>query len=197
MAETRRRGAALENAILEAAWVELSKRGYAAMTFDAVAERAQTSKPVLYRRWPTKEALMLAAIQHRGLLRPMTLPDTGSVRGDAIALLNGFNANSPSIAGLFSTVLGSYFTETGTTPADLRAMIFGEGQSSMRKLVQRAMERGELPTADVPERITSLPSDLIRHELLMTLKPVPEATILEIIDSVFMPLLLLATEHRP
>ncbi len=188
MTDTRRRGEELESAILQAAWAELNERGYSGMTYEGVAERAHTSKPVLYRRWPTKETLMLAAIGYRGIARPMTPPDTGSLRGDAIALLQGFNSRADGIAGMFSSLLSSYFAETGVSPAELRAAIFGDGLTGMQKIVNRAVERGELPPQGLPPRVVSLPSDLARHELLMTLKPVPDATISEIVDTIFMPL---------
>ncbi|RYY09760.1 MAG: TetR/AcrR family transcriptional regulator, partial [Alphaproteobacteria bacterium] len=61
---TRRRGAALEDAILAAAWIELQNSGYTNFTYEAVARRAETSRPVLYRRWQTKLELALAAIRH-------------------------------------------------------------------------------------------------------------------------------------
>ncbi|HEY4267216.1 MAG TPA: TetR/AcrR family transcriptional regulator [Galbitalea sp.] len=187
MTETRRRGAALESAIHEAAWAELNERGYSGMTFESVAERAHTSKPVLYRRWPTKEAMMLAAVGYQGIMRPSAPPDTGTLRDDTIALLRNFNLRADGVAGLFSSLLSSYFAETGISPAELRLRMFGDGQTGMQKVVDRAVERGELP-AGLPARIISLPSDLARHELLMTLKPVPDATIEEIVDLVFMPL---------
>jgi AcrR family transcriptional regulator len=58
---TRRRyGAALERALLGAAWEELRESGYAGFTIDAVARRAGTSRPVLYRRWPNRAQLVLA-----------------------------------------------------------------------------------------------------------------------------------------
>ena len=53
-AQTRRRGAELEQAILDAAWEQLIAEGYEHFTIDTVAARAQTSKPVLYRRWKTQ-----------------------------------------------------------------------------------------------------------------------------------------------
>jgi len=53
----RRRGAALEAAILDAAWAELVAAGYAGLTMEAVAARAQTSRPVISRRWPDRAAI--------------------------------------------------------------------------------------------------------------------------------------------
>ena len=73
----RRRGAALEEALLDAAWSELSERGYDDMTIDAVAVRAGTSRAVLYRRWPNKQELVLAALAHE--VRKDAVPDRKSV----------------------------------------------------------------------------------------------------------------------
>ena len=61
-APQRRRGAALENALLDAAWDELVEKGYDGFTIESVAERAQTARAVIYRRWATKPELMRAAI---------------------------------------------------------------------------------------------------------------------------------------
>jgi len=189
MPETRRRGDELEAAILEAAWAELVDRGYSGMTFESVAERAQTSKPVLYRRWPTKEALMIAALGHRGIMRRREPEDTGTLRGDLIAALQNLNRIGDSMAGLLSTVLSSYYAETGTSLADMRARVFGDGQTGMQVIVQRAIDRGEIPAHGLTPRIISLPVDLCRNELLMTLAPISDATIVEIVDTIFFPLI--------
>jgi AcrR family transcriptional regulator len=192
MTATRRRGAALEGAILDAGWVQLIERGYASFTFEAVAERAKTGKTALYRRWPDKEALLLAVLAHRGFGVPVEVPDTGSLREDVLTLLRSANRAGDSVAGLFSTILGAYFDETETTPAQLRARLLGEGSVAMAQVIQRAIERGEI-TAVLPPRVVSLPGDLLRHEFIMTLSRVPEETIIDIVDTVFLPL---ATQRR-
>lgn len=185
----RRRGAALEAAILDAGWEQLAADGYAGFTFEAVAERAQTGKAVLYRRWPDKEALLLAVIARRYLGPPKEVPDTGSLRGDVIALLRAADRIGESTAALFSTILGAYFEETRTPPGQLRARLLGERAFAMLRIVERARERGEL-AADLPARVVTLPVDLLRHEALMRLSSVPDETLLDIVDTVFMPLAL-------
>jgi AcrR family transcriptional regulator len=62
---SRRRGAALEEAILDAAWDLLETDGWNGFTFAGVAERAHSSKPVLYRRWRTREELLRATLRRR------------------------------------------------------------------------------------------------------------------------------------
>ncbi len=79
---TRRRGAELEDAILDAAWLQLIGNGYSAFTFEAVAARAGTSRPVLYRRWKDREQLMIATIRHERAKDPIEIPDTGDLRDD-------------------------------------------------------------------------------------------------------------------
>jgi len=187
MSATRRRGAELEGAILDAGWEQLTAEGYQGFTFEAVAERAGTGKTALYRRWPDKEALLLAVLAHWGFRAPAEIPDTGSLRGDVLAMLRSANRLGDSGAALFSTILGAYFDETETTPAQLRAQVLGDRSLAMTEIVQRATERGELVTA-LPPRVLALPFDLLRHELLMNLSRVPDETIVDIVDTVFLPL---------
>lgn len=184
----RRRGQELEDALLEAAWEELVAGGYGSFTIDAVAERAGTSRPVLYRRWRNREELVLAAIRHSSARPAIPVPDTGSLRGDVIALLSQANEERLAFAAVVSVQLGTYYTDTGTTPADLRRQILGERISSIETIVQRAVDRGEINPAHLTPRITTLPFDLVRHEVLMTLKPVPIPTIISIVDDIFLPL---------
>src|ERR1700727_1630360 len=88
----RRRGEELEAALLEAAWEELAEVGFARLTMESVAGRAKTGVAVLYRRWPNKDDLVIAAIRHYGRAHPVDTPDTGSLRGDMIALLSSFSS---------------------------------------------------------------------------------------------------------
>ena len=192
MAAIRRRGTALEDAILDAGWEHLLAEGYPGFTFEAIAERARTGKAVLYRRWPDKEALLLAVLAHRGFGTPVEIPDTGSLREDVITLLRSANRFGDSGAALFSTILGAYFDETETTPAQLRAGLLGDRSLAMTQIVQRAIERGEL-TAALQSRVMALPFDLFRYELIMNFSRVPEKTIVDIVDTVFLPL---ATDPR-
>lgn len=68
----RRRGAALESALLEAAWAELEEHGYGRFTMEGVARRAETSRPVLSRRWTGRAELAVAAIGRHFSLNPFT-----------------------------------------------------------------------------------------------------------------------------
>ncbi|WP_432990252.1 TetR/AcrR family transcriptional regulator [Dactylosporangium sp. CA-233914] len=184
----RRRGAELESALLDAAWAELLEAGYDGFTIDAVAIRAGTSRAVLYRRWPTKQDLVRAALGHGAGNDLPPPPQTGSLRGDLIALLRQANQTRIDVATLVMVRLGAYYKETGTSIADLREVMPGNHQAVVQQIIERAVERGEIDPAKLTPRIARLPFDLFRYELMMTLEPVPDATIEEIIDTTFLPL---------
>ena len=145
----RRRGPELEKALLKAAWLELGEVGYTQLTYDAVAKRAGTSRPILYRRWPKKHDLILAAMRQNAPLLSGTIPNTGTLRGDVIALLeraaNQLRAvGQEVILGLLSDVIAkdmlSQKIRVDTTVKDV-----------MTTILQRADERGEVNLATIPE----------------------------------------------
>jgi AcrR family transcriptional regulator len=184
----RRRGKALEDALLDAAWTELLGGGYASFTMEAVAARAHTSRPVLYRRWPNRADLAIAAIRHFSHKHPVSIPDTGSVRGDLIALLRQLAEDRALIAVFVSLQMSDYFSETNSSLAALRTSVLQGDHSQLAAVLARGVDRGELDRSKLTPRIASLPADLLRHEVLMTLRPVPTAVIAELVDDIFLPL---------
>ena len=184
----RRRGQELENALLAAAWDELNEHGYDALTIDAVAARAGTSRPVLYRRWPGKHELVRAAIGYGVALDRAEPPDTGTLRDDVLALLRQANGTRIGLATLLTVQLASYYHETGTSLSDLREALLGGRDSATEQIVRRAVERGEIDPAKLTPRIARLPFDLLRQEVLITFRPLPDDAIMEIVDTIFLPL---------
>src|ERR1700684_2389575 len=96
----RRRGEELEAALLEAAWAELVEVGFGKLTMESVAARAKTGVAVLYRRWPRKDDLVIAATASPGRLTPGDIPDSGSLRGDMLALLGDVNEKRSSFTAV-------------------------------------------------------------------------------------------------
>lgn len=187
MSAQRRRGAELDAAILDAGWEQLLDAGYAGFTIEAVAVRSASARSVLYRRWPTRLDLLEAVIRRRGEVDVVGVPDTGTLRGDVLAVLTDFNDRRARTMGFFAALLGAYYDEAGGSPAKLRALFVPDGPSIMEQIAERALARGELAAMPSP-RVLNLPADLLRHELFMTLAAVPQATIIEIVDDVFLPL---------
>jgi AcrR family transcriptional regulator len=184
----RRRGPALEQALLDAAWEELVDKGYDGLTFEAVADRAQTSRAVIYRRWPSKPELARAALKHGFAKERVAIPDTGNVRDDLVELMRRANASRARIGIMVAMRLGGFFAETGSSISDLRRSVLAPGATAVETILDRAVQRGEIDPARLTPRVVSLPFDLYRNELLMTFRPLPDEVITAIIDEVFMPL---------
>ncbi|PRI15669.1 TetR family transcriptional regulator [Mycobacterium shigaense] len=178
----------MQEALLDSAWAELTERGYDDFTIDAVAVRAGTSRAVLYRRWSSKQELVIATLAHAAGKDVVVAPDTGSLRGDVIGLLREANKVRIGLAAQVFSQLGSLYRETGTSLADLSAFVRGGRDSAMEQALQRAIDRGEIERDRVTERIGRLPADLWRHEILMTLRPLTDEAIEEIVDTIFLPL---------
>jgi AcrR family transcriptional regulator len=187
--QRRRRGAELEEALLQATWDELAEVGYGALTFDAVAQRAGTSRTVVYRRWPTKRELVEAAITFVGRRDRATAPDTGSLREDMLTVLRHTNEKRVGLMALMVAFMGGYFQETGTSPYDLRGLVIDDqAPTVLDVIVDQAVERGEVRADGLPPRVRTVAFDLFRHEALMTLGSVPDETLVSIVDEVFLPL---------
>ncbi len=187
----RRRGQQLESALLDAAWDELVEAGFANLTMESVAARAQTGIAVLYRRWANKHELVLAAIAHYGRAHPVETPDTGTLRGDLLVLLTAFSkARATFIAVLAAAGFSGLLADTGLTPAQARDKLLDDQRIRSDQIIyQRAHDRGEINLDQIPPAVLAMPFDLVRHDLLMDLNPLRPTRIHSIIDDLFLPLL--------
>lgn len=186
---TRRRGAELERAILHAAAEELRESGYAGMTMDRVAARARTNKNALYRRWPHRAALGVAAYHHLSDT-VMPDPDTGTLRGDALEMLRRANETWSSPYG---AVLRALLAAAAEDPELLGLMRERSGADTMDRawvaMLERAAARGEAVPAAVHPRVATTPMMLLRGEYAVRGIPsVPDDVLVEIVDEVFLPL---------
>ncbi|MBW8804127.1 MAG: TetR/AcrR family transcriptional regulator [Catenulisporales bacterium] len=176
---TRRRGAALEDAILDAAWEELAQVGHDRVTMGAVAERAGTSKAVLYRRWPNRGGLLAAAIARR--VTPLNAGpiETGDLRTDLLELLRTLKQRCDSVAA------GP--EPDGGLAASVRRRAARDGFESMTLILDRARQRGQISEAP-DDHIVRLPIALLYGELSLAETPVPDRLIEAIVDEIFLPL---------
>ena len=129
----------------------LAERDYERLTLDEVAARTGKAKTTLYRRWAAKEDLVLAAVRSAG--RPpeaQALPDTGSLRGDLLAVidsawLGGTDRRQAIFAGLASA------TRSSARLADaIRADVTEPYVGVYRRLLDRAVDRGEVEARFAP-----------------------------------------------
>jgi len=145
----RPRDARRDEAILAATLELLQEHGYGGLTIERVADEAGVGRPTIYRRWPSKPALVVAALVQSTRLAIPT-PDTGSLRRDLIAvqrhqveLMNG-PATRRVTAGLVADLASDpHLAERYVTEylAPRRATVW--------QVLQRGVDRGELaPDAD-------------------------------------------------
>ena len=186
----RRRGDVLEAALLDSAWEEIVEKGYDRFTIESVAERARTSRDVIYRRWPGKAELVHAAAARAGSQQPVLVPDTGTLRGDVIELLRQASRSRAQIGVQMILQLGGYFAQPGTGIAELRDAFLSDRSRPMQQILDRAVERGEVDPTKLTPRVTEVAFDLYRQEMLMTLKAVPDEVAESIVDEVFLPLVI-------
>lgn len=189
----RRRGTELEHALLDATWEELAEAGFAKLTMESVADRAKTGIAVLYRRWPDKNALVLAAIRHYGDTHPVEIPDTGNLRDDLLALLRNINAGRTELATLVGATFAGLRDSAGLTPEEVRLTVLGDGPKRSDPVYRRAHDRGEIDLARIPQDVLDLPFQLMRHDILMTLRQVSPERIRSIVDDIFWPLVTAGT----
>jgi hypothetical protein len=143
---------------------------------------------VLYRRWPNKDDLVIAAIHHYGNTRPVGIPDTGSLRGDMIALLSGASAARVSFVAIITAAFSGLLSSTGLSPAEVREKIAADRPMWSAEIFARAHERGEIDLDRIPPAVLAMPHELMRHDMLMTYQPIPPERVLAIVDDLFMPL---------
>ncbi len=186
--QPRRRGEELYAAIFEATLAELADTGYSRLAMERIAARAGASKASLYRRWPSRAELVIAALRHH-YGGPEPAPDTGSLREDVLALLRGGTAR---LNGIFGLAARGLMAENLTDPdrnASLRANMFTSRNRLMREILDRAAARGDISPAAVTPQLTELAPALVDHHFLMHGAPVPDHVLTTIVDNVLLPLL--------
>ncbi|MFD9689992.1 TetR/AcrR family transcriptional regulator [Kitasatospora sp. NPDC059146] len=185
----RRRGDELERAILDAVWAELAEHGYDRLTMDGVAARARTSKPVLYRRWPNRVELVVAALG-RNAPDYREPPDTGDLRTDLAILLGGLLHRFDDLP---TDAVHGFLVDLMRVP-ELR-LVFHLGLrapgpvDALAAIMHRAADRGEVDPARLTPRVVSLPLDLLRDAFLMGGSVPADRVIDEVLDEIVLPLL--------
>jgi AcrR family transcriptional regulator len=132
-----------DEAILDAALEILNTKGYAALSIDGVAASAGVGRPTVYRRWPSKPALAIAALTRSPGVSPV--PDSGRLRDDLLAFerdqvrLMDAPGSRRITAGLVADLVGD-----PELAATYLADYVGLRRSAVYGAVQRGIDRGEL-----------------------------------------------------
>jgi AcrR family transcriptional regulator len=157
----RQRDRGLDEAILSAAVELLGEAGYARLTMEQVARRAGVGKASLYLRWSNKVALVAEAIQHRAAPVP-DVPDTGSLCQDMLVFLRALLRSRSAASRAVAAVSGEIASNPELRQAWHRG-IAGTLSASVRMIVTRAIDRGELPAATDVGLLSMLPQALVQY----------------------------------
>jgi AcrR family transcriptional regulator len=186
--EQRRRGRPrserARKAILDAAAELLLEHGLETVSMDAVADRAGVSKATIYRWWPTKETLALEALyQEWDTARP-TPPDTGSLRGDLLALLRPWIRRVR--ARPYGRVVAALIAEAQTDPefaTEYHRRFVEPRRNPARALFKRAIERGEIPPETKVEVALDLLYGSLYHRLLHGHAPLNDRFVQDVVET--------------
>jgi AcrR family transcriptional regulator len=148
------RSARVRLAVLDAVLGILRDDGFAALTFDAVAQRSGVHRTTLHRRWPSRGALVAAALVAHSAER-VPIPDTGALRTD-------LQAFGRSVRDAITSRAGRGIASALADPAvrselrEINQRFWGARFDATRAIVERAIARGELPDDIDPPFVVEL-----------------------------------------
>jgi AcrR family transcriptional regulator len=185
----RRRNHARDPEILQAALDVLADTGYDGMTIDMVAARAKAGKATLYRRWPSKAELVLDAVacMKQNDIDYAHLPDTGTLRGDLIAMIKPHSIEDGERKLRIMAGLVSMLSRDPDLAEAVNAVIVEPRAAVSRILMRRAADRGEIsPDCDI-ETLSLITPSMTAYRVLVLKKPVDRAFLVSLIDGVLLP----------
>ncbi|AXI04130.1 TetR/AcrR family transcriptional regulator [Aquirhabdus parva] len=182
------RGKPREIAILNATIELLQMHGYQALTIDSVAAHAHASKATIYRRWRNRVELVKAAIDAFDQQRNESIPDTGKLRSDLIAVLETLRDTStaPYLAMINDLIAASKHDRE--LAAALQVHVSDEALSPFRRVLARAMARDGLEAAGCEDLIHDVAEAMIIRQVQLE-RPFDDAFIFRVVDDILLPLL--------
>ncbi|MDD9349493.1 TetR/AcrR family transcriptional regulator [Mumia sp.] len=166
----------------------LADVGYDKLTMDGVADMTRSSKATLYRQWGSKEALVTSAI---GALAPdaSELPDTGSLRGDLLALACDHGHAEDAEIGLLVAVIHACKTHPELAES-LRERIVASRSAEIGVLLERAVARGEVAADNpaLPFVVVTMTGPALLREVIDG-EPSDLAYVTRFLDAVLLPAL--------
>ncbi|SOD70793.1 TetR family transcriptional regulator [Jatrophihabitans sp. GAS493] len=190
---SRKRGAALEQAIREAVFVEITQQGYAGLTMDAVAARAKTGKASIYRRWPNKLDLVLDALfarldEESERATFDNLPENVTTRAALIALGRRI-VEFVSVAGEAMRAVSCEANRDPKTAGAVKERLHEPTHDAVVALLERGARRGEVSAGVDLDLIAQVLPAMLTHQMLLVGRAVTDADIERIVDGILLPLL--------
>ena len=187
----RKRDHTRDAEIMDAAVEVLAETGYDGMTIDMVASRAKAGKATLYRRWASKDELVIDAVacMKKDDLSIEALPDTGTLRGDLVAMIKPHSIQDSEKKMQIMAGLMSMLNSNPSLSEAAHAAIVEPRASVNRFFMQRAIDRGEIPADADIETLSLVSQAMGSYRTLLLRKPIDRAFIISVIDGVILPAL--------
>ncbi len=166
----------------------LADVGYGALTMDAVAAEAGVGKATIYRRWRTKQDLVVDTIAELNRMEALP-PDTGSLQGDLRWMVRSMVSVITGPVGAATLSLLSTVPHQPALAEAFHAGPLAVWRSAFEEVWARAERRGELHPGVDTDLVAEASSALLVQRWLLTGEPVDEAYADEVLDTVLLPLL--------
>jgi AcrR family transcriptional regulator len=173
------RSARVRAAVQAATLDELAAVGYAGLTIEAVAERAGVHRTTIYRRWPSKRSLVLAALLDQ-TADQVPIPDTADLRADLSLLGQAIDSylGRPQVHARLATMVAD---RSGSSElSELRAQLWADRWHHAQAIAQRAIHRGELPPGTDPAAVIDMLAGPIHLRRFIQDRPMTAAEIDEL-----------------
>ena len=185
----RKRDLSRDPEILEAALDVLAETGYYGMTIDMVASRAKAGKATIYRRWPSKAELIIDAVagMRKDDLPASELSDTGTLRGDLVAMLKPHSIEEGDRKFQIMAGVLAMLSQAPELAEAANASIIQPRVQANLVFMQRAIDRGEIsPDCDI-QTLSLVTPAMIAHRILILRKPINREFLISLIDGVLLP----------
>lgn len=169
----------------------LQEHGYDRLSLDVVASTARASKATLYRRWPTKAELVLAAFVE-GTRQVAVDPDTGKLRGDLLRIGEQIRAHVSTHASTIRAVLME-ISRSANLAAMLQEQFLAQRKALMRRVLARAVDRGEIEASAITDDLWDLLPGYLIFRSVLTGRAASRRTVQHLVDNVIIPSL---TRHN-
>lgn len=169
----------------------LQEHGYDRLTLDGVATTAHASKATLYRRWPTKAELVMAAFVE-GTRQVAVEPNTGTLRGDLLRLGESIRAHISSHVGTIRAVLVE-ISRNAELDAIMQEQFLAQKKALMAQILAQAVDRGEIDASAITEELWDVLPGYLIHRSVLTGRAPSSRTVQDLVDNVLIPSL---TRHN-
>lgn len=162
----------------------LQEHGYDRLTVDGVAAAGRASKATLYRRWPTKAELVLAAFAE-STRQVAVAPETGTLRGDLLSLGETICAH----AGAHASTIRAVLVEASRDPKlnALVQMFLEQRRALMEHVLSEAVDRGEIDRAAITDDLYDVLPGYLIYRAVITGRAPSRRTVHDLVDTMLLP----------